>query len=243
MKTANRRPDAGMTMIEVVVATLILGVAIVPLLLSLGDARRRVSESRNRRVMKQLLDFKLAQCLLDQPTEDKEPIYVDGYEGNFGDEFENDSTKAYFFDERLFQFAYRLDSEEVDLGSGAGLDDDLYNEDEPLPSESDPESPFGAMGDEEDPGQLRYRVTLTVFYHAGNARWDKYMSIVTYVKHPYEDETMSGPDASGAGGLGGGAGGGGTDGAAGSTRVGGGTSVSSGNQRSGGGTGDKGGGR
>ncbi len=47
---------------------------------------------------------------------------------------------------------------------------------------------------EEELGQLRYIVTLTVFFRNGNANFDQAMSIVAYVKHPHESEAMTGPD-------------------------------------------------
>ena len=46
-------------------------------------------------------------------------------------------------------------------------------------------------------------MTLSIFYRPGNANFDQYMSIVTYVKHPFESEAMTGPDLGTEGGDGG----------------------------------------
>lgn len=209
-----RRPDGGLTMLEVIVTLLILSTCALPLLIALADAQRQIVRAKNQRVMKQLLEYKLAHVLLDQPAEDEEPIYVDGAEGNFGEDFANDPEKAYWFDEEMYSYSYRIDSEELDLGSGGGItgEEESVAEPDPPPSSDPGGSPFG-VGEgeetEEDLGQIRYRVTLTVFYRPGNANFDQNMSLVTYVRHPHHDEAMSGPDmGGGGGGLGGGLGGG-----------------------------------
>ena len=188
-----RGGQEGMTLLEVMVAFVILTTCAVPLLIALADAQRRVADYQTKRTMKQLMEYKLAHILLDRPAEDQEPIYVDGAEGNFGDEFDADPDKTYWHSDRMYYFSYRIDSEEIDLGNGGGL----TGEEENLPPEPDPGgSPFGLGGEqeEEDLGQLRYRVTLTVFYRPGNANFDRRMSVVTYVKHPFQSEAMSGPE-------------------------------------------------
>lgn len=218
-ETAPRRPDEGLTMLEVIVTLLILSTCALPLLIALADAQRQIVRAKNQRVMKQLLEYKLAHVLLDQPAEGEEPIYVDGAEGNFGEDFANDPEKAYWFDEEMYSYSYRIDSEEIDLGTSGGItgEEEEFAEPEPPPSDDPGGNPFGVGGEEteEELGQLRYRVTLTVFYRPGNANFDQNMSLVTYVRHPHHDEAMTGPDAGGgAGGLGG-AGGGGPGGEAG----------------------------
>lgn len=206
-----------MTLLEVMVALVIVSTTALPLLVSLGDAHRRVTRANIKRQMKQLLEYKLAHVLLDRPAEDKEPIYVDGVEGNFGEDFEisDSEEKAYFFDETLYNYSYRIDSQEIDLGSSGGVTGDEEDEDNSRNErESDPGgSPFGGIGGEggeeaeEELGQLRYIVTLTVLFRNGNANFDQAMTLVTYVKHPHESEAMTGPDL-GNGGNGNGPGGG-----------------------------------
>ncbi len=93
MRIANSRPqsnESGITLVEVLVAMAIVSLVIAPLLLSIGDARRRVRDGQIKRTMKQLMEYKLAHILLDRPPEGEEPIYVDGTEGNFGEDFERD---------------------------------------------------------------------------------------------------------------------------------------------------------
>lgn len=200
MKVANPKKqgsESGITLVEVLVAMAIVSLVIAPLLLSIGDARRRVRDGQIKRVMKQLMEYKLAHILLDRPPEGEEPIYVDGIEGNFGEDFERDIDKAYWFDERYFDYWYRIDSEEVDLGAGGGVTgfEEDFNEPEPEPTGEE-----GALGEEaameEDMGQLRYRVTLTVSFDTGNANFTQRMMVVTYVRHPQQAEDMTGPDMS-----------------------------------------------
>lgn len=214
-----RSSQAGMTLLEVLVALVILSTCALPLLIALGDAQRQIARAHNRRVMKQLLEYKLSHILLDKPAEGVEPIYVDGAEGNFGDDFANDPDKAYWFDESLYNYAYRIDSEEIDLGSGGGTTGFEENRDErerererereEARSRDPGGSPFGEgeLPPEEDLGQTRYRVTLTVFYRSGNVHFDQAISLVAYVKHPHDKESMTGPDLSGPSGALGGAGG------------------------------------
>ncbi len=202
---------------EVLVALLILSTCALPLLIALGDAQSQIARSKHRRTMKQLLEYKLSHILLDRPAEGEDPIYVEAAEGNFGEDFSNDPDKAYWFDESLYFYNYRIDSEEIDLGSAGGLTGD---EEEEAQKQRDRErddaggNPFGgaeAEEQEEDLSQLRYRVTLTIEYLPGNANFAQHMSIVTYVRHPHQSEAMSGPDARG-GGPGGPGGLGGADG-------------------------------
>jgi len=212
----------GMTLLEVNVAIMIMAISVIPLLVSLGDARRKVTDGQVKRTMKQLLEYKLAFILLDKPAEGEEPLYVDGWEGNFGEEFDNDPEKAYWFDEKYYYYSYRVDSEEVDLGMSGGITGEEFGEDpleEPSTESADAAgSPFGTGEEEEDLGQLRYRVTLFVSYQPGNALFDRHMSAVTYVRHPEFPETMQGPDlGAGGGGIGGGEASAGGGGAAGST--------------------------
>lgn len=209
--TAPPRGDEGFSLLEVMVAFLILTTSAVPLLIALADSQRRVGDFETKRTMKQLMEYKLAHVLLDRPAEDQEPIYVDGAEGNFGDEFDILEDKTYWHDEELYYYSYRIDSEEVDLGNGGGVtgeEDEFGEEDRRSSRNDDPGgSPLGGLGageegeeEEEELGQLRYRVTLTVFYRPGNANFDQHMSIVTYVKHPFESEAMTGPDLGPGGG-------------------------------------------
>ncbi|MEZ6194338.1 MAG: prepilin-type N-terminal cleavage/methylation domain-containing protein [Planctomycetota bacterium] len=206
-RKAGRRSDSGLTMLEVIVTLLILSLTALPLLIALADAQRGIVRSKTKRVMKQLLEYKLAHVLLDRPGEDEEPIYVDGSEGNFGEDFANDPDKAYWFSEDMYFYSYRIDSEEIDLGTSGGITGEEEETRQPAPTpESDPGgSPFGENAEEEteELGQLRYRVTLTVFYQPGNANFNQHMSIVTYVKHPHHKETMTGPEAQGGDGPGG----------------------------------------
>lgn len=193
------RGDEGFSLLEVMVAFLILTTSAVPLLIALADSQRRVGDFETKRNMKQLMEYKLAHVLLDRPAEDQEPIYVDGAEGNFGDEFDILEGKTYWHDEALYNYSYRIDSEEVDLGNGGGVtgeeEDDFGSSRDRDPGGSPLDGIGGEEGEEEEElGQLRYRVTLSVFYRPGNANFDKHMSIVTYVKHPFESEAMTGPD-------------------------------------------------
>ncbi len=180
----------------------IVSLVIAPLLLSIGDARRRVRDGQIKRTMKQLMEYKLAHILLDRPPEGEEPIYVDGTEGNFGEDFERDLDKAYWFDERYYDYWYRIDSEEVDLGGGGGITgfEEDFNEPEPEPSAEEGGEGMAGLGGEaeaeEDLGQLRYRVTLTVSFDTGNANFTQRMMVVTYVRHPQQPENMTGPDMS-----------------------------------------------
>lgn len=203
MKVANpttRNSEAGITLVEVLVAMAIVSLVIAPLLLSIGDARRRVRDGQIKRTMKQLMEYKLSHILLDRPPEGEEPIYVDGTEGNFGEDFERDLDKAYWFDERYFDYWYRIDSEEVDLGGGGGVTgfEEDFNEPEPIAEEGTEGAPGlgGAEEAEEELSQLRYRVTLTVSYDTGNANFTQRMMVVTYVRHPQQAEEMTGPDMS-----------------------------------------------
>lgn len=205
MKVANptsRNGEAGITLVEVLVAMAVVSLVIAPLLLSIGDARRRVRDGQIKRTMKQLMEYKLSHILLDRPPEGEEPIYVDGTEGNFGEDFERDLDKAYWFDERYFDYWYRIDSEEVDLGRGGGITgfEEDFNEPEPEPiAEEGTEGAAGLGGAgeaEEELSQLRYRVTLTVSYDTGNANFTQRMMVVTYVRHPQQSEEMTGPDMS-----------------------------------------------
>ncbi|MCB9832439.1 MAG: type II secretion system protein [Planctomycetes bacterium] len=197
-----------MTLLEVMVAIAIVATTAVPLLISLSDSHRRVADGAVKRKMKQLMEYKLAHVLLDRPAEGQEPIYVDGAENNFGEEFEAadsaDISYSVKQDESLYYYSYRIDSEEIDLGTTGGITGN--EEEDEADSREDPGgSPLGglggdAAGEEESLGQLRYLVTLTVFYEPGNQRFARNMSIVTYVKHPFESEAMSGPDLGPGGG-------------------------------------------
>ncbi len=204
---AGRNSESGFTLLEVMVAFVILTASAVPLLIALADSQRRVFDSRVKRTMKQLMEYKLSHVLLDRPAEDQEPIYVDGAEGNFGEEFAamDPQEKSYWFSDEMYYYSFRIDSEEIDLGLGGGL---TGEETDPETSERAPPpelpgdpggNPFGLGegGQEEDLGQLRYRVTLTILYHPGNANFDQHMSTVVYVKHPHQEETMSGPELEG----------------------------------------------
>jgi hypothetical protein len=170
-----------------------------------------VKSAEINRTMKQLLEYKMGQILLDQPPEGEEPIYVDGTEGNFGDDFAADKDKSFWFDEMYYHYSYRIDSEEVDLGSGGGItgeEEETAPEPEPR-RDAGAENPLGALGAEgesdEDLGQLRYRVTLTIMHHNNAAHLNRSMSAVAYVKHPQVKETMTGPEgAGGPGAMGGG---------------------------------------
>ncbi len=215
--TKSTNPQSGMTLLEVMVALIIVSTTALPLLVSLGDAHRRVTRANIKRQMKQLMEYKLSHILLDRPAEDKDPIYVDGVEGNFGEDFElaDSEEKAYFFDESLYNYSYRIDSQEIDLGSSGGITgDEEGDQDNSTRSRQDPAGDPGlGLGGaetegqaEESQGQLRYIVTLTVLFRSGNANFDQAMSVVTYVRHPHESEAMTGPDLGpgGGGGLGGG---------------------------------------
>ena len=205
---AGRNSESGFTLLEVMVAFVILTASAVPLLIALADSQRRVFDSRVKRTMKQLMEYKLSHVLLDRPAEDQEPIYVDGAEGNFGEEFAamDPQEKSYWFSDEMYFYSFRIDSEEIDLGLGGGLTGEESDENG-RPSEPPPETPaadpggdpfgLGGGGQEEDLGQLRYRVTLTILYHPGNANFDQHMSTVVYVKHPHQEETMSGPELQG----------------------------------------------
>ncbi len=111
MKKTER--ESGMTLLEVMVALVIVSTTALPLLVSLGDAHRRVTRANIKRQMKQLMEYKLSHILLDRPAEDQEPIYVDGAEGNFGEDFElaDSDEKAYGFDDALYNYSYRIDSQ------------------------------------------------------------------------------------------------------------------------------------
>ncbi|HGY91081.1 MAG TPA: type II secretion system protein [Planctomycetes bacterium] len=204
---AGRNSEGGFTLLEVMVAFVILTASAVPLLIALADSQRRVFDSRVKRTMKQLMEYKLSHVLLDRPAEDQEPIYVDGAEGNFGEEFAamDPQEKSYWFSDEMYFYSFRIDSEEIDLGLGGGLTGEEGGEggQPPEPPPADPGAdpagdPFGlGEGQEEDLGQLRYRVTLTILYHPGNANFDQHMSTVVYVKHPHQEETMSGPELQG----------------------------------------------
>jgi len=202
MNTTRTEQQSGMTLLEVMVAFMILTASAVPLLIALADSQRRVFDSQAKRTMKYLLEYKLAHVLLDRPPEDQDPIYVDGAEGNFGEEFDNSDEKSYWHDNNLYNYSYRIDSEELDMGTAGG--DTGFEEEEaqqPEP-EADPGGDplgLGAATEEEELGQLRYRVTLTVFYRPGNANFDQHMSVVVFVKHPHQGEQMSGPDLEGSG--------------------------------------------
>ena len=202
MTSPRKNRQAGMTLLEVMVAFMILTASAVPLLIALADSQRRVFDSQVKRTMKQLLEYKIAHVLLDRPAEDQEPIYVDGAEGNFGEEFDNNDDKSYWHDDDLYNFSYRIDSEEIDMGSAGG--DTGYEEEEYQPEpEPDPGGDpmgLGAAAQEEELGQLRYRVTLTIFYRPGNANFDQHMSVVVYVKHPHQSERMTGPNLEGGAG-------------------------------------------
>ena len=204
-----RKNEAGMTLLEVTVAVMLMAISVVPLLISLGGARKRVYDGQVKRTMKQLMEFKLGDMLLDRPEEGDDPIWIDGTEGNFGEQFENDPTKAAWFEEKYYNYSYRIDAEEVDHGTGGGttgLEESATEPAEPEPEQ--PENPFGAGGgsnpfgggEEEELGQIRYRVTLTIYYHPGNASFNRRMSVVTYLRDPHGDEAMSGPGSGGAGG-------------------------------------------
>ena len=204
-KSRSNTSQSGMTLLEVMVALVIVSTTALPLLVSLGDAHRRVARANIKRQMKQLMEYKLAHILLDRPAEDQEPIYVDGVEGNFGEDFElaDSDEKAYGFDDALYNYSYRIDSQEIDLGTTGGITGD-EEDDEPNNNRRDADpggSPVPGLGGaqggeqtEEELGQLRYIVTLTVLFRNGNANFDQAMSVVTYVKHPHESEAMSGPD-------------------------------------------------
>ena len=209
-----RSAAGGFTLLEVVVAIAVMTIAMFPLLDSVKHSRQAVKSAEIMRTMKQLLEYKMAQILLDQPPEGEEPIYVDGAEGNFGEDFAADKDKAYWFEDKYYHYSYRIDSEEVDLGSGGGI---TGEEEEQTAAERERErqaqdaaaSPLGALGgaaeEEEDLGQLRYRVTLSIFHHNNLSKLNRTMSAVVYVKHPRAKETMTGPE--GAGGAPGGQGG------------------------------------
>lgn len=215
-RIAASRRQGGLTLLEVMVAMAVMSIAIFPLIDAIRDSRVVVRESEVRRTMRQLIDYKMMQILMDQPPEGQEPIYVDGAEGNFGSEFENDKDKEYWFDQKYYNYSFRIDSEEVDLGlvSSEEEEEDEANRtsDDRRTQAATGSSPFGDLGGEgsdESQSQLRYKVTLTVFFRTGNRRLDQSMSVVTYVKHPHEKEAMTGPKAggeAGANGLGAGAG-------------------------------------
>lgn len=206
------RNDAGMTLMEVMVAFVIMAITVTPMAISIGGARKRVRDGQTRRVLKQLLEYKLAHILLDKPAEDEEPIYVDGVEGNFGDDFAGDMEKSFWFDDQLYYFNYRVSAEEIDLGGGGGItgeeDDAGFENRSSRENENNSEnaggSPFGGLGEDEeeeqDLGQIRYRVTLFVSFRPGSAIFDRHMSLCTYVRHPHGSEAMQGPDLGESGG-------------------------------------------
>lgn len=211
------RRNGGLTLLEVMVAMAVMSIAIFPLIDAIRDSRVVVRESEVRRTMRQLIDYKMMQILMDQPPEGQEPIYVDGAEGNFGTEFESDKEKEYWFDPKYYNYSFRIDSEEVDLGLVSSEEeeeeeDNRTSDDRRTQAASGGAGLFGDLGGEgsdETQSQLRYKVTLTVFFRTGNRRLDQSMSVVTYVKHPHEKEAMTGPKAggeAGANGLGAGAG-------------------------------------
>ncbi|MCA9320452.1 MAG: type II secretion system protein [Planctomycetes bacterium] len=199
--TRRKNGQEGMTLLEVMVAFIILTASAVPLLIALADSQRRVADSQVKRRMKQMLEYKLSHVLLDRPAEDQEPIYVDGAEGNFGQEFANADDKSYWSEEDMFFYSYRIDSEEIDLGLSGGV---TGSEEETRPPDPEPDpggDPLGiGAAEEEDLGQLRYRVTLTIFYRPGNANFDQHLSTVVYVKHPHQSEQMTGPELEGGAG-------------------------------------------
>jgi prepilin-type N-terminal cleavage/methylation domain-containing protein len=206
-----RSGDEGFTLLEVLIALAIMGIALVGFQAITGGAYERALVTRVNRQMRALVEYQMGQITVGKLHPDEDDPYPDGQTGTFED------VGGYAEEYQAFTWEVRREeipivgANEEDLekagfkkepGNSGGYvraqtDDILAGTDEHL---------------EKPAGQFKSRMTLIVRWHAMSADEDREFKIETYLP-VYGEEDTAGPDAGGAPGGPGTPGAAGTEGA------------------------------
>ena len=192
MTRRTARRDRGFSLIEVVVAMLIVALAVVSLHSSLGGAIDKAMTTKVNRQLRHLAQFQYGQIVVGKLHPEEQDPFLDGQTGGFEDVGGyREEYDAYGWELKVEEVAItgasNLDLEEAgftDDGSGSysrPLTDDLV-------AATSGENAggagggFGALLRGEAPrpeGQFKRRVTLTLYRSAPNADDDRSFTLVT----------------------------------------------------------------
>ncbi len=215
--------ESGFTLLEVAAALVVTSVAVIPILVTVGEARTDTVDARITRQMQYLLEFKLNEITKGVADPENTTWLRDGgEEGNFADFFAEDptfDTMDEFRREELAPFFYRvLVTEKILPGLGSTLsDEDIqargYTQDpdggwsrafQGLEYQEAMSESGGEEEPEEPAGHRRFEITVTAIYDAATEDARRRLSVRTLIPIPGEPE-MPGADA-GSGGEGAGGG-------------------------------------
>ena len=196
-----KRLEAGFTILEVLIALLIMGIAVTGFQTVTGGAYERAIVTKVNRQMRALVAYQMGQIAVGKLHPDEDDPFPDGQSGTFED--------VGGYPEEYQAFTWSIRREEIPI-VGAN-DEDLekagFKKDPNTSSFSRAQTDDILAGADEHlekpPGQFKCRVTLTVTWHAESADEDREFSIETYLPVNGEEEGgAGGPGEKGPGGTG-----------------------------------------
>jgi prepilin-type N-terminal cleavage/methylation domain-containing protein len=200
MSSGSHSREAGFTILEVLVALLIVGIAITGFQTVTGGAYERAIVTKINRQMRHLVAYQMGQITVGKLHPEEEDPFPDGQSGTFED------VGGYPEEYQAFTWTIRREeipivgSTEEDLEK-AGFRKEPGGSGYSRPQTDDILS--GADEHVEKPeGQFKSRVILTVRWHAENADEDREFSIETYLPvNGEEEEGGGGPGGPGTPGA------------------------------------------
>ena len=189
-----RRPDAGFTLLEVMVTLMILGFSMVGLQASLGTAVDLAIATKAQRQARGLLAYQMGQVAVGTLTPEEEDPFPDGQTGNFED--------VGGYPEEYSAFEWTIRKEEVSIVGGdevgmqeagfvAGSDGKLTRPVDSFRAQASANRMSGGRTDAEGTGgrseeeletpdgQFKQRVVVTVTWRPGPADLDRSWSLIS----------------------------------------------------------------
>lgn len=203
-----RRANAargGFTLVEVVVALVIVASAFLPLMASLGSSAEKVLDATLHRKMRYLMQIQAADVEIQQikpPGEGEDEEDAERYEEGSRGTFEAFASEDMPGEYDAFTWEVEIYREELICGGSddpealeeAGFETGPSGEIIGRPVSNDPRD----EGEEEPEGQMKRLMVLTVRCEGEDADHDLAYRIMTYLPIPGEEDRQIGGEATGA---------------------------------------------
>jgi prepilin-type N-terminal cleavage/methylation domain-containing protein len=196
------RATGGFTLLEVLLTTVIIGIAVTGVVASVGQYMNTAMVTKVNRQMRYLVDYQIGQIAVGKFHPDEQDPFPDGQSGDFSD--------VGGYAEEYEAFTWDLKREEIPICGADELELEKAGFESPRRQREGtgdtrmfrPQTDDILAGTDEDlvkpKGQFKSRVTLTVRWHGPSQEDDRSFSIVTYL--PVNGEEAPAADDAALGG-------------------------------------------